>query len=608
MVAESEDLHAKHETAVNFLDLLHDTPQKYLGVFDSENPQDAKAATLKMHLMMQSKYKALVSGDGACAGCGEKSVLRSIATLTETFMRPIFRNKSERLNDKAAELETNGLKTLTALKERDADSYEAFRKSVLHLLMGFGRDNPENTERCIQDEFNGNDQDIVNGIVAVLRQDAANHATPHITNGTTSNGMCAMAMAAHTGCNTVYGSTPPNNPHPYPWMNSLFQDGATIGWLIGESFIKDHSRYSVLPERFADFLLSVDSESFSNDDYFRYTHFNDAYMTDQEIIELPKVWVVGGDGGMGDIGYQNVSKVVLQNRPNIKILLLDTQVYSNTGGQNSDSSPMTGGFDMNQAGAASEGKLTEKKSVAETFIGGHGSPYVAQVSMANTGTLYRSILDGLCYRGTAFFQVFTTCQPEHGVPDDAAQLQAQRIRDSRGMPEFVFDPQQGETYQEAFSVKGNPTPKKDWYSKKSPVTKIAYDYTPAHWAFTEARFRLHHKIVKPEAVEGLINLDDKLPLITMADITHRRFLDKNHRSYIPDRGVYAIDYADDGSPVYHILSRQMVVFCVERRKAWRIMQSRAGIVNEDYLAQKERLAKIDSGELAVDETPALAAD
>ena len=68
------------------------------------------------------------------------------------------------------------------------------------------------------------------------------------------------------------------------------------------------------------------------------------------IMEMPKVWVVGGDGGMGDIGYQNVSKVVLQNRPNVKMLMLDTQVYSNTGGQNSDSSPMPGGFDMNQIG------------------------------------------------------------------------------------------------------------------------------------------------------------------------------------------------------------------------------------------------------------------
>jgi hypothetical protein len=84
-------------------------------------------------------------------------------------------------------------------------------------------------------------------------------------------------------------------------------------------------------------------------------------MTDQEIVELPKVWVVGGDGGMGDIGYQNTSKVILQNRPNVKVLMLDTQVYSNTGGQNSDSTPMLGGNDMNVFGAATQGKNTRRR-------------------------------------------------------------------------------------------------------------------------------------------------------------------------------------------------------------------------------------------------------
>ncbi len=601
MVPESEELHARYLSAVTFLKALRDTPSKYLGIFDATNPQESKAAALRYHLMLQSKYTALVSGDGACAGCGEKSVLRSVATLTETFMRPIFQAKAQRLEKKAAQLEQVGLARLRALKKQDPTSYETLKKTILHVIMGYGGENAEDTERNIARKFKGSDKDLIEALVAVLRQDAYNHTRIQTIEGQAPNGMSVMAMTAHTGCNTVYGSTPPNNPHPYPWMNSLFQDGATIGWLIGESFIKDHARYSVLPERFTDLLLSDVPQSFGDEDYFRCTHFSDLYMTDDEIMELPKVWVIGGDGGMGDIGYQNVSKVVLQNRPNVKMLMLDTQVYSNTGGQNSDSSPMTGGFDMNQAGAASEGKLTEKKSVAESFLGGHGSPFVAQVSMANTATLYKAILDGLTYRGTAFFQVFTTCQPEHGVPDYAAQLQAQRIRDSRGMPEFVFDPRLGETYQECLTIKGNPNHTRDWYVKKAPVHKTPYEYTVAHWAFTEARFRFHHKVVPEDKVQGLVRLEDKLKLITMDDVVHRRYLDPNHRSYIPQRGVYTVDYAEDGTPVYHVLSRQMVIFCVERRKAWRILQSRAGVVNQDYLDQKELLAKIDQGELSVEE-------
>jgi pyruvate/2-oxoacid:ferredoxin oxidoreductase beta subunit len=341
------------------------------------------------------------------------------------------------------------------------------------------------------------DTEVVAALVAVLSQDAFNHEHLQPLDGRLANGMSVMAMAAHTGCNTVFGSTPPNNPHPYPWMNSLFQDGSTIGWLMGESFILDHARSSVLPERLCDALLQRDSGVIDEAQLFDYLHFSDTQMTDREIHELPKVWVVGGDGGMGDIGYQNVSKVVLQNRPNVKLLMLDTQVYSNTGGQNSDSSLMPGGADMNSLGAATQGKMTEKKSVSESFTSGHGSPYVAQVSMANAAKLYKAMLDALEYRGTAFLQCYTSCQPEHGIGDDLSTVEAQRARDSRVMPEFTFHPGRGETRAEAFDLKGNPTVDRDFWEATFDNGE-KYAVTPAHFAVHEQRFRRHRKDIKLE--------------------------------------------------------------------------------------------------------------
>ena len=339
----------------------------------------------------------------------------------------------------------------------------------------------------------------------------------------------------------------------------------------------------------------------SEEEYYHFTHFTDALMTDQEIVELPKVWVVGGDGGMGDIGYQNTSKVILQNRPNVKVLMLDTQVYSNTGGQNSDSTPMLGGNDMNVFGSATQGKNTEKKTVAETFLAGHGSPFVAQVSMANAPKLYRAILDGLEYRGTMFLQCFTTCQPEHGVADDMALHQAQRVRDSRGAPEFVFNPRLGETYQEALDIKGNPSIDLDWYETKSKAT-----------GETVALHRgalVHHRSALPQPPEedqaGAGGEDDSagqhagahhaagcgLPLLPVARAPqlHSRLRRVHHAS------------DQDGKTVYYALSRQLVMFCVERRKAWRMLQSKAGIVNREYQAQKAILADVDAGKIAKDE-------
>ncbi|HEX8712676.1 MAG TPA: 2-oxoacid:acceptor oxidoreductase family protein, partial [Terracidiphilus sp.] len=534
MVAETEDVNAEHETGTAFLNLLPDTSQKYLGLFNAANPADSKTATLRNMLMVRTNYDALVSGDGACAGCGEKSVLRSIAAVTEAYMRPVFHAKSDRFVAKAGELEKKGVERLAALKESNPAEYASVRQAIAHLVMGLGGEDDKDTKRRITayeaEHGEITDAQFIEALAAVLLTEAFNHKNLQPVDGRLANGMSVMAMAAHTGCNTVYGSTSPNNPHPYPWMNSLFQDGITVGWLMGESFIVDHARRSVIPERLADMLLTRETNLLSDQEYYNFMHFTDALMTDQEIVELPKVWVVGGDGGMGDIGYQNMSKVILQNRPNVKAVMLDTQVYSNTGGQNSDSTPMLGGNDMNVFGSATQGKNTEKKTVAETFLAGHGSPFVAQCSMANAPKLYRAILDGLEYRGTMFLQAFTTCQPEHGVPDDMALFQAQRVRDSRGVPEFVFDPRKGESYQETLDVKGNPSIDLDWYETKDKKTGESRRYTVAHWCTTEARFRNHLKKIKPEQAEKMIALDNMLVRITQQDVVYRRYLDPKHRS------------------------------------------------------------------------------
>jgi len=601
MVQETEHVNADHETGTAFLDLLPDTPQKYLGLYNDARPQESKTATLRNMLMVRKNYDALVSGDGACAGCGEKSVLRAIAAVTEAYMRPLYHAKAERLRAKALELERLGTGRLAAIKARSEDEYALFRQAVAHLIMGLGGEDDKDTRARIAERGPIPDEDIVGALVAVMRQEAFNHRDLQPVDGRLGNGTSVMAMAAHTGCNTVYGSTPPNNPHPYPWMNSLFQDGITVGWLLGESFIVDHGRRSVIPERLAEALLHRESGVIDAREYYEYAHFSDAIMTDQEILELPKVWVVGGDGGMGDIGYQNTSKVILQNRPNVKALMLDTQVYSNTGGQNSDSTPMLGGNDMNVFGAATQGKNVEKKTVAETFLAGHGSPFVAQVSIANAPKLYRAILDGLEYRGTMFMQCFTTCQPEHGVPDDMALDQAQRVRDSRGAPEFIFNPRLGETYREALDIKGNPSIDMDWYETKFKGTNEPYRYTVAHWCATEARFRNHLKKIKAEDAGRLIPLENMLVRITQQDVVYRRYLVPTHRSFVPDFGVSIKVPGTNGAPEYRALSRQLVLFCVERRKAWRMLQSKAGIENREYQAQRAVLADVDAGRISKEE-------
>ena len=602
MTTETEELNADLTTAQIFSRLLPDTSQKFLGLYNDADAASSREAALRNHLMVRRNYEALVSGDGACAGCGEKSILRACTSVTEAYMRPLYHKKADRLQAKADRLEKEGAEKLVALKARNETEYQLFRKTFAHVIVGLGGENDGDTaQRIAEHEARQGaitDAEIVGGIVALLRLDAFNHKELQSIDGRRANGMSVMMMGASTGCNTVYGSTPPSNPHPYPWMNSLFQDGATISWLLAESLILNHSRRSVVPERLADALLDRNTDVVSDADYFTLTHLDDTLMTEQEIRELPKMWVVGGDGALGDIGFQNVSKVILQNRPNVKMLMLDTQVYSNTGGQNSDSSTMLGGYDMNQFGVASQGKLIEKKNVAEAFTSGHGSPFVAQVSMANSAKLYKSLLDGLEYRGTAFFQSYTTCQPEHGVGDNMSADQAKMVRDARGMPEFVFNPRRGETSQEAFDLKGNPSVDRDWWRTKYASNGEEYNFSVAHWALTEGRFRKHVKAITEEDSQKLVHMDDLLIFITQDDVIHRRVFDPKHRSFVPNFGCY-IKAEQGGKMKYFAVTRQMVLFAVERRKAWRMLQSKAGVVNKDYLAQRALLAKIDKGDMAL---------
>ena len=248
MTRETEELNAELATAQVFSRLLPDTPQKYLGLYNDADAAGSREAALRNHLMVRRNYEALVSGDGACAGCGEKSILRSVASVTEAYMRPIYHKKADRLRAKADRIEKEGAAKLAALKARSESEYKLYVKSFAHVIMGLGGENDADTDKRIAayEAKNGaiTDAHLLGGLAAVLRQDAFNHKDLQSVDGRRADGMSVMMMGASTGCNTVYGSTPPGNPHAYPWMNSLFQDGSTISWLMAESVIVNQDRKS----------------------------------------------------------------------------------------------------------------------------------------------------------------------------------------------------------------------------------------------------------------------------------------------------------------------------------------------------------------------------
>jgi pyruvate/2-oxoacid:ferredoxin oxidoreductase beta subunit/NAD-dependent dihydropyrimidine dehydrogenase PreA subunit len=269
--------------------------------------------------------------------------------------------------------------------------------------------------------------------------------------GTALRMMCAATgwkygdqwgIVAATGCNTVYTSTYPYNPYLVPWTNSLFENAPADA--IGVRMRWDQMGWQNKP-----------------------------------------LWCIGGDGAMFDIGFQALSRL-LASGSNIKIFVLDTQVYSNTGGQASTSSYTGQNTKMSVHGKTVGGKQERRKEIAQIAMM-HPRTYVAQTTCAHINHFYKSVLGALEFDGPAIVVCYTTCQPEHGVADNMAGEQARLAVDTRAFPLLIYDPRKGDTIKTRLSLQGNPAVKDDWYV--NPKTKEQVSFID--FARSEGRFAKH---------------------------------------------------------------------------------------------------------------------
>ena len=207
-----------------------------------------------------------------------------------------------------------------------------------------------------------------------------------------------------------------------------------------------------------------------------------------------------------------------------------------------------------------------------------------------------------------FFQAYTTCQPEHGVSDNMSADQAKMVRDGRGMPEFVFNHGwRGEDIAGGVRPQGKSRRRsRDWWRTKFKDSGEEYSFTVAHWAITEGRFRKHVKAVKEEEeAREMILMDDMLVFITQEDVIYRRMFDPEPSQLRAESfGVFTSRPISAGRSN---ISPYRARWCSSRSSAAKpggCCQSKAGVVNKDYLAQKALLAKLDKGELQLAELQA----
>ncbi len=272
----------------------------------------------------------------------------------------------------------------------------------------------------------------------------------------------SILIANATGCSSIYGGNLPTTPYKTnkenrgpAWANSLFEDNAEFGLGMKLALTKKEEiavdlLRSLEDKVGSDFVESIVNNPESNElEKARKIEDIETLRSKlKEISDDPKarkmdqisdnlrkkaVWVVGGDGWAYDIGYGGVDHI-LASGEDINIMVLDTEVYSNTGGQTSKSTPLGA-----SAKFSVSGKRTNKKSLALQAVS-YENVYVAQVAIgARDQQTLKAIEEAAAYPGPSIIIAYSHCG-EHGYDLKDGALQQDRAVKSGYWPLFRFDP------------------------------------------------------------------------------------------------------------------------------------------------------------------------
>jgi pyruvate-ferredoxin/flavodoxin oxidoreductase len=270
-----------------------------------------------------------------------------------------------------------------------------------------------------------------------------------------------LQIANATGCSSIYGGNLPTTPWAKnpdgrgpAWSNSLFEDNAEFG--LGYRLAIDkqtelaHALALKLAPQIGDDLVRalLDAPQITESD-FRIQRERVAALKQKlapmsgdepanllalaDFFVRRSVWLVGGDGWAYDIGYGGLDHVLASSR-NVNVFVLDTEVYSNTGGQASKATPLGA-----SAKFAAAGKRVPRKDLALMAIA-YGNVYVAQVSMgANSEQALTAMREAEAYSGPSLILCYSQCIA-HGMDMRFGMKQAARATASGYWPLFRFDP------------------------------------------------------------------------------------------------------------------------------------------------------------------------
>jgi pyruvate-ferredoxin/flavodoxin oxidoreductase len=564
---------------------LPTTPEQFSRIDDL----DEGIGALETLLLNKHNYDSLVCGDGACMGCGEKTAIHLFTATVTALMQPRVKTQLAKIEKLIQDLERHiRLKLAETLDLSDVGAIKGLIDENQDKDLTLGKLTAKLDEK---QTANLVDAEWLEWVTKLL--DKLKHLKWQYVTGTTQNGRAEMGIINATGCTSVWGATFPYNPYPFPWANHLFQDTPSMAMGIFEGhMVKMAEGFKAI--RMAELEVAGQYHPEKDKDFF--TYFNWKQFSDEEFRLCPPVVALGGDGAMYDIGFQNLSRMMMSGMP-IKTLIVDTQVYSNTGGQACTSGFISQVSDMAPYSKKQKGKEEIRKEIT-TIAMGHRSSYVLQGTISNITHLLEGYIEGLNSRLPALFNIYAVCPPEHGVGDDVAEERSKLAVESRAYPLFKYNPEKGHTFQECSTLEGNPALDDDWptYTLKYTDGKgkdstLSVPMTFADFAFGEGRFAKHFRKAPPETWN-----DDMLPLDEFIA------LEEDDREGLYPY-IWAVDKKNSLNRV--VVSQELVRSSEERLNFWRLLKSLTGIeqaIDVEEIAQQTRsdmMQKISAGLMAM---------
>ena len=277
-----------------------------------------------------------------------------------------------------------------------------------------------------------------------------------------------MIIANATGCSSIYGGSAPTCPytvnaegHGPAWANSLFEDNAEFGFGMNlataqrraklaeniKALMEKAPDWKEIQEAGQEWLDNMDDAEGSKaaakkviacvegckDCGCECDPLCKAIYDAKDMLVKKSIWIFGGDGWAYDIGYGGVDHVLAQNQ-DVNVLVLDTEVYSNTGGQASKSTP-TGSV----AKFAAAGKRTKKKDLGMMAMS-YGYVYVATVAMsANPAQLIKAMIEAEKYHGPSLIIAYAPCI-NHGINMSKAQAEIRKAVAAGYWPLYRYNP------------------------------------------------------------------------------------------------------------------------------------------------------------------------